>query len=140
MSRSTKLTSAAYILSFIAARGPKQVTTDTIAEALEDHPARVRQIVAALVKAKLLKSVRGVNGGVVLARSANDITLRDVFSAIEDQPILSLWMKDAYEGWGKSCLVHPILTSLINKMERDLADQLSEVPISALYKRAAKSS
>jgi len=45
MSRSTKLASAAAILAHVAAQGSGQLTTDAIAEAVSDHPARVRQLV-----------------------------------------------------------------------------------------------
>jgi Rrf2 family protein len=138
MARSTKLASAAYIMSFVASRDPGQVTTDAIAESLHDHPARVRQLVATLVKAKLLKSLRGANGGVVLGRPASTISLRDVYEAVEEQPMLSLWLRDGFEGWGRECLVQPRLSELYSGMEHDLLDRLADVSISALYKRRGK--
>jgi Rrf2 family protein len=134
MSRSTKLASAAFIMSFVACKAPRQVTTDQIADALQDHPARVRQLVASLVKAELLSSLRGAAGGVVLGRSPAQISLRDIFVAVEDQPMLVIGLKEDPEGWGKRCLVYPILSRLFAEMEETLLDKLAAIPLTALYK------
>jgi Rrf2 family protein len=134
MSRSTKLASAAFIMSFVACKAPRQVTTDQIADALQDHPARVRQLVASLVKAELLNSLRGASGGVVLGRPPAQISLRDIFVAVEDQPILVIGLKEDPAGWGKRCLVYPILSKLFGEMEETLLDKLAAIPLTALYK------
>lgn len=135
MSRSTKLVSAAYIMSYVAAKDPQQLTTDSIADALKDHPARVRQIVAALVKAELLKSLRGAGGGVVLARPPDKITLRDLYLAVDDQPLLTLGLRASFDGWDNVCSVRPVLSALYDDMEADLVEKLAKVKLTALYKR-----
>jgi Rrf2 family protein len=136
MSRSTKLISAAYIMSYVAAKDPQQLTTDTIADAMKDHPARIRQIVAALVKAELLKSLRGAGGGVVLARAPDKITLKDIYLAVDEQPLLSLGMRPSFNGWDNVCSVRSVLTSLYTGMENDLIDKLGKVKLTTLYKPA----
>jgi Rrf2 family protein len=134
MSRSTKLSSAAFIMSFVACKAPRQVTTDQIAEALQDHPARVRQLVANLVKAELLSSLRGAAGGVILGKPPESISLRDIFVAVEEQPVLVMGLKEDPAGWGKRCLVHPILSKLFDEMEQGLLERLGAIPLTALYK------
>jgi len=136
VSRSTKLVSAAYIMSYVAAKHPEQLTTDSIAEALKDHPARVRQIVASLVKAELLKSLRGAGGGVALGRPPDKITLKDLYLAVDDQPLLALGLRDGFDGWDKICSVRPIISALYTEMEGDLIGKLAKVRLSSLYKPA----
>jgi Rrf2 family protein len=132
MSRSTKLAGASYILSYIAAKAPDQVTTDQIARAVKDHPARVRQIVAALVKANFLTSVRGASGGVTLARPASQINLKQVFEAVEDQPILALSLRESFDGWGTKCRVQPVISALYSDLEAQLLDRLGKVRLDQL--------
>lgn len=132
MSRSTKLVSASYILSYIAAKAPAQVTTEEIARAVKDHPARVRQIVAALVKAEFLVSVRGANGGVTLARPASQINLLQVFEAVEDQPVLALSLRESFDGWGAKCRVHPVISKLYGELEDQVLTQLGRVRLDHL--------
>lgn len=136
MSRSTKLVSAAYIMSYVAAKDPEQLTTDSIAEALKDHPARVRQIVAALVKAGLLKSLRGAGGGVVLGRPPDKVTLKDLYLAVDDQPLLALGLRTNFDGWDNICSVRPIISALYSEMEGGLIDKLAKVRLTSLYKPA----
>lgn len=134
MSRSTKLASAAAILVHVARQGGGQITTDAIAEAIADHPARVRQLVAALVKAGLLSAMRGAGGGVALARPAEAITLRDLHEAVEDQPMLSLALREPAPGSREAEQLRRRLDDLYGEMERTLRRRLAEVPLSALYR------
>lgn len=133
MSRSTKLASASYILSFVASRAPDLVTSDTIANAVQDHPTRVRQLISTLVKADLVHSIRGANGGVVLAREPGQITLRQVYEAVEDQAMVSMPQKGGYRGWGPGCHVHDVLTGLYDDVEAHFRRRLGAITIEDLY-------
>ena len=59
MSQSTRLITASYILSFVAANAPQKLRTETIAKWVKTHPTRVRSLVSLMVKANILKSWRG---------------------------------------------------------------------------------
>lgn len=130
MSRSTKLASAAAILCHLAAEGGGPLTTDAIAEAVADHPARVRQLVAALVKAGLLSSMRGAGGGVALARPADAITLRDLHAAVEEQPVLSLGLREVA---GENARPRARLEALYDEMEAEMLGRLDGVTLKQLY-------
>ena len=69
---------------------PNPVTTKEIAEALKEHPARVRQLVSDLVKNGILITTRGASGGSSLAIHPAEITLRSIYQAIEDQSVISV--------------------------------------------------
>lgn len=63
-------------------------TNDTISIAeiskSEETPETfLRKIVQQLIRAKLLRSVRGVRGGIALARTAEKITMLDIVEAVE---------------------------------------------------------
>jgi Rrf2 family protein len=133
MSRSTKLASAAYIMSYVACYDPQQLTTDAIAEAVRDHPARVRQLVAALVRAGLLRSLRGAGGGIALARPPAEISLRDIHQAVEEQPLLTLSLRDPFKAWDNVCFVRPTLERLYAEGEAHFLERLAAVKLTALY-------
>jgi Rrf2 family protein len=133
MSRSTKLASAAAILAHVAAQGAPQLTTDAIAEAVADHPARVRQLVAALVKAGLLSSMRGAGGGVALARPAEEITLRDLHAAVEEQPMLALGLREVPPVDDPGMRLRARLGALYEEMEAEMLQRLGAVKLTALY-------
>ena len=56
---------------------------DEIAEAQQIPPSFTAKILRQLVKAGLLRSARGVNGGFALARTAAEINLLDIVEGIE---------------------------------------------------------
>lgn len=67
----------------LAMRDGEQLSCNKIAE-LRGLPERfLLQILRTLCVAGVLKSTRGVQGGYLLARPAADITLRDIWEAIE---------------------------------------------------------
>lgn len=58
--------------------GPKE-----LAEKMECSLSYLAKILGTLVKARILQSVRGSNGGILLARAPGDITLLDVVEACQ---------------------------------------------------------
>jgi DNA-binding IscR family transcriptional regulator len=81
---STKLSVSIHILSVIALMEVQPITSEYIASSINTNPALVRRLMSRLKKAKLIKTSTklGVTG---LARKAEDISLLDVFLAVEDQ-------------------------------------------------------
>ena len=74
-----------------------------IAAQVDEHPTRVRQIVAALVKAGILAASRGAAGGVSLKKPAPEITLYDIQRAVQDGSLLALNLFTPKSEWaGKS--------------------------------------
>lgn len=72
---------AVHIVSFIAGV-PKECTGDFIAESVNSNPAIVRKMMAMLKRADLIEIRRGV-GGAYLKRPAEEITLLDVYRAVD---------------------------------------------------------
>jgi DNA-binding IscR family transcriptional regulator len=139
MSRSTKLVTATYIASYIAVEAPRKVTTGDIARKMQEHPSRVRTIVGSLIKGGLLTASRGGGGKVTLARPPEQITLRDIYDAIQDQPLLSLSIGEPDAEWGGECLVRPIFTRLYSDLERRMRDDLSRYRLDQMYVRPSSS-
>jgi Rrf2 family protein len=60
-------------------------TSDAIARSLKTNPVVVRRLLKSMEKEGLVKVRRGRNGGVELARSPQDITLDEVYRAVESE-------------------------------------------------------
>ena len=66
---------------------PKPVTNEELTKIMDVSPTYLKKITRKLVVAKLITSTPGVNGGFILGRHMNDITLYDVIEAIDgDKP------------------------------------------------------
>ena len=133
MSKSTKLVTASYIMSYVAACDPQVVTTDRIAEKINDHPTRVRQLVSALVKRNLLVATRGGRGGVQLSRPATEITLRDIQEAVQDQSLLAFHVPEVTSEWADKCNVHTVFENLHAELDLHIQRYLADRTLDQTY-------
>jgi len=90
------------------------------------------KILQKLVKAKIVRSYRGVKGGFSLARQARDISMLDVIEAIEGKVYLNSCLYDKKTcSFSKHCPVNPVwatiqerFTEMLRKMNfEDIARQ-----------------
>ena len=79
----------------IAARTPQLVKSDQIAAAQEIPAKFLEQILSDLRRAGLVSSRRGADGGYVLARPADEISMADIIRAV-DGPLA--WVRDQRPG------------------------------------------
>ncbi len=90
MKYSTKLSDAIHIMVYIALKKDSDLSSTAIAESVKTNPAFVRQIMAKLKQAGLIKTVVG-HAKPILAKPEDKITLLDVYKAVEgNKPLLHL--------------------------------------------------
>ena len=86
------------IILFLS-KAPEFISAHEVIEFCKIPQSFGLKIISKLVKAKLLSSVVGVNGGIILAKSPKDISVFDVINSIEnltlkdciDNPELCIW-------------------------------------------------
>ena len=84
MKLSTRARYGARALAELAAANPDAaVSVKDVAQRQKISPKYLEHIMAALRAAGLVKAVRGMYGGYVLARPSEKITLKDVFEVLE---------------------------------------------------------
>jgi Rrf2 family protein len=93
-----------------------------IAEAQDVPPRFLAKIFQALAKAGIVKSHRGAKGGFSLARSASEITIKDVIEAIEGPIHLNVCLVGQGEcNRDKICPMHAVWEEAQEKMMGVLA-------------------
>ena len=76
-------------LAYIASQPePRLLGLQEIAAHEEIPPAYLRKILGELRRHRLLRSVKGIHGGYELGRSADEITLWEVFKVLEPDPYM----------------------------------------------------
>ncbi len=94
--------------------------TDEIAVAQRIPKARLAKVVQDLAHADLVRTMRGRQGGVVLARPASDITVRDVYEAVEG-PILMCRCRQRVEPCGdRPCDTHEFWHGIEDLLNEEL--------------------
>ncbi|HEF5155078.1 BadM/Rrf2 family transcriptional regulator [Burkholderia multivorans] len=131
--KSTKFVTACYIMSFVGAHQPQMLSTATVAKWVDTHAARARQIVSLLVKAGLLESARGGSGGILLKRSADRITLLDIYDAVGDIESLFFSVENPFSAWADHCSVHDVLSGLRAELEEQARAALAKIKLSDVF-------
>jgi DNA-binding IscR family transcriptional regulator len=83
MAANSLLAGAVQILSVIAWRGREGANSELLAKSLHTNPVVVRRILKALENHGLVKVRPGRHGGVELLRAPAEITLEDIYKAVE---------------------------------------------------------
>ena len=127
MSISSKFSVAIHILSLIELDETKRASSDYIAKSVQTNPVVIRKIMGLLKKAGLLETQAGV-AGATLAKPIDDITLLDVYSAVDVVKENGLF--SIHDGTNLDCIVgrniqqtvEPIFIAAQFAMEKVLAN------------------
>ena len=85
---SSRFPTAAHMLAVLASRGPGEaVCSGLIAQSVNTHPVVIRRLMCMLEKAGLVRAITGRAGGFALARAPQEITLADIYLAVETAAI-----------------------------------------------------
>lgn len=106
------------VLARSAGRGP--VCSSTIASSVHTNPVVIRRLMSELERAKIIKSTAGRTGGFELARSAPQVTLADVYAAVEDETVFRMHKTDP----NADCPVAAKLQSVLSKPLKSAEDAM----------------
>lgn len=91
MPASSRFATAVHVLAYLAIRGDgAALTSERIALSVNTNAAVVRRLLMQLSAAGLTSSQMGTGGGAMLARRAEDITLLDIYQAVDQLEVFPL--------------------------------------------------
>ena len=108
------------MLYFVALPPGKIIGVQQLAELQELSPTYLSKILTRLVKAGMIESTPGVNGGYRLRRNKEDISFLDVIHAIEGTASL-FHCDDGKDHQG--CLIQEVMTQAEQQMETYLKER-----------------
>ncbi|NSC19818.1 Rrf2 family transcriptional regulator [Streptomyces albus subsp. chlorinus] len=132
MSANSRLTIAAHALTWIGLyqrRGHEVATSEQIATSANTNPVVIRRLLGELRKAGLADSRRGAGAGWMLVRDLAEITLLDVYQAIEPGPVFALHPAtpdpECVVGHG----IGPAMSAVYDKVEAALRRELARTTL-----------
>ena len=94
------------------------LSSEELAQNVCTNPARIRKVMAKLKKAGLVLAREGrVQGGYACAQGAEEITMEQIFCAVEDRVVKSVWRSGDPE---MSCLVASGMASVMDELYDEL--------------------
>lgn len=132
MQFSSRLSIATHILLVIEVfKNQQKITSEFIAGSVGVNPVIIRNILGQLKSAGLVEIAAGV-GGANLTKSPDQITLLDIFHAVEaDESLFRL-----HENPNPNCLVgkniHGILEGKLDKVKKTAESELNSISLQSL--------
>src|SRR5688572_26023484 len=130
---SSRVAVAVHVLAYMAWKRSEAVTSERIAASVNTNPVVVRRIVGALRNAGMVTVQPGVGGGAQLAREPGEITLLDVYRAVEDgDDLFSLHPQPPARDCSIGGNIQAVLQGVFCEAERAMREVLAGVTIEAV--------
>jgi Rrf2 family protein len=135
MRRSSRFVVATHIVTLLAYGKGEAMTSDYIAGSVNTNPVVIRRILALLAAARLVETQEGAGGGVRLAKAAKAITLKEVYCAVESDPLFSLHPQDPNPACPVGGTIQTALESTLDDAELALRKSLASTTVADLVDR-----
>lgn len=134
MQISMKCSIAVHCLIFIyEAKGIAKVTSNLLSQSTGCNPVIIRNIISALKKAGIITVARGT-GGAELCHNPSEITLYQIYSALEPEGLSSLI--GIHSCQDRKCPVaqniHNVLQKPYNKIEKSIKETMEEITLQSM--------
>ena len=125
----TRFAVATHILTFIQTQDGAPTTSELIASSVNTNPTLIRRLLSQLARAGLTTSQMGNGGGALLARAPQEITLLDVYRAIDDESGVFALHEQPNPQCPVGRNINSVLKARIAAAEQALQSQLAQTTI-----------
>lgn len=121
-------------LALMATEPEKYHTSQALANVLATNSVVVRRLLSALSHAGLVTSVKGPAGGSRLARSAKQISLRDIYRALDTGDLLHRGKHETEETRD----LRKAMQSVFKKAQKRFEEELDSTTLNQLIKKSGR--
>lgn len=141
MSTSHRFAVAVHALGLLAHEEGEALKSENLAKKIGTNPVVIRRILGSLSKANLVISQTGSSGGTRLVRPPNQITMLDIYRAVEADNLFSLQLPDDGD---PNCVIgkvmQEVLDEIVVKADLALAGVLAKITLDDVFQSALKRS
>jgi Rrf2 family protein len=135
MTGNTRFAASVHILAYLAYRQGTAVPSAEIAASVDTNPVVIRRLLSALVQARLVEATKGAAGGFALASTPANITLREVYRAVESKPHRGLDHFEPNHRCPVGAKIGAILQSVYVKAQASMEAELARVSLADIHER-----
>jgi Rrf2 family protein len=134
MAANSRLSVSIHIMTSLAWRTGDAVTSDYLAKSVNTNPVVIRRILSQLRKAGLIHCQAGKSGGCRLAKPASEITLYDIYHAVESDGPFAIPEKAENKACAVSCHMKKMLQKVFSQAQEAMGSSLRRVKLTDLVK------
>lgn len=134
MPANSRFAIAVHILTLLARSADEPLKSDEVASSVNTNPVVIRRILCALSKARLVVSQTGAAGGSKLARKPSQITLLEVYRAVDAGEIFALHSQPPNEKCPVGMNIEAALEGILDEVEDSIERVLGKITIEKVLK------
>ena len=127
MAVNTQFSIAVHLLAGLGYNSDVEVTSAALAKSVNACPSFVRRVLAKLSRAHLVHATTGKSGFCSLARKPKDITLLDIYKAVDAPKVFSVHDYPVQKACPVSCNIKTSLDNVLHKTQKAMEESLRNV-------------
>lgn len=135
----TQFSIAVHVLAAIA-NYKSTFTSEVLAGSVNANPVFVKRILVKLSKAKLVRATVGKSGGYDLARSPNNISLLDIYSAVNPPSAFAIHTYAKSKGCVVSCNIKEVMSDVLVGTQNAIESELKQTTLADVVSNIGKRS
>jgi Rrf2 family protein len=132
MANNIQFSIAVHLLTGLACKGSDGATSGHLAESVNTSPSFVRRTLAKLSKAGLVETATGKAGACWLARDAKDISLLEVYEAVDAPKAFAIHDYSEQKACIVSCHIKAALGKALAKTQKAMEASLAEISLAQI--------
>ena len=129
MAINTQFPIAVHLMAALGYRRGQDLTSTMLATSINTSPSFVRRILAKLSKAGLVETATGKAGACWLARDAKNISLLDIYEAVDAPKAFSIHGYTEQKGCPVSCHIKAALDKALAKTQQAMETSLKAITL-----------
>ena len=135
MSTSSRFAVAVHVLTLMAWSEDESLKSEQVAESVNTNPVVIRRILCELAQAKLVTSQTGSTGGSRLARKPGEVTLLDIYQAVECRGVFSLHRQPPSQRCPVGVNIETVLGNVLDDVNSAVEHVLAKITIQDVVRR-----
>jgi len=136
MSASTKLSTSVKALCYLATHMEAPLKSVELSKQIGGNASKLRRLLSMLSKQGIVIARKGKDGGFTLGKAANEISLQQVYCAIEDQKAFHL---DVYAGQSEdarqSGKTNNFFIDLFSEIQLDIEAKMRQITLKDIIEK-----
>ncbi|HEV7745162.1 MAG TPA: Rrf2 family transcriptional regulator [Pyrinomonadaceae bacterium] len=135
MSTSSRFAVAVHVLTLMAWADDEPLKSEHVAESVNTNAVVIRRMLCELAESKLVVSQTGAMGGSRLARDAEQITLLDIYQAVESRGVFSLHRHPPNRHCPVGVNIGTVLNQVLDEVDTAVESVLANITIKDVVSR-----
>jgi len=135
MSTSSRFAVAVHVLSLMAWADDEPLKSEQVADSVNTNAVVIRRMLCELAESKLVVSQSGAMGGSRLARHPEQITLLDIYQAVENRGVFSLHRHPPNRDCPVGVNIGPVLNEVLDEVDTAVERVLANITIKDVVSR-----